>query len=131
MSIINRSFVIGTIAIFLSLAPMISVSTTQAQVKNDYSWLNGDWDGGPLPLGGNLHLKLEVDGNGAITGNGNLAGNSGRVSGTVKGNKVSLEISLGRLAVVNRYDLTYKDGKLIGVLNNKVAKDYFITFWNP
>jgi hypothetical protein len=92
--------------------------------KDDYSWLNGRWEGTLFDGGqGIINLKV-VDGNQvegyerlALGGSvGHFAKNT-QLAGTVYGNKVELRRGGGPTGM--RYILTFVDGTLTGYIRSR------------
>jgi hypothetical protein len=86
-----------------------------------YDWLNGKWSGrNPDLLGGNLELDLRVVNGNQIAGksriplSGGRVGSVTRVSGTVEGDNVHLELHQVPGRVIQRLTLSHKEEDLVG-----------------
>jgi hypothetical protein len=114
---------------FILTASALSSAVAQEKPGDSaYDWLNGRWSGpNPDLLGGELELHLRVVNGNQITGRSRIppSGGSGkvgpyvRVSGTVEGDNVHLELHQVPGRVIQRLTLSHKEENLVGRRKDK------------
>jgi hypothetical protein len=92
---ISKQLLAGVLfnVLFLIVATAFTFGASEEQVGN--SWLNGKWEGRP-PAGGELTMTLTVERDNQVRGTAVIPGGGRKgahpdVTGTVKGNHVTLE----------------------------------------
>ena len=106
-----------------------ALSSAIAQEKpgdSAYDWLNGKWSGAnPDLVGGELELDLSVVNGNQIAGKSRISHPGAkkepvvRVSGTVEGDKVHLELHQVPGRVIQRFTLLHTEGNLVGRRKDK------------